>query len=330
MATPATSGTGLYSETIWKLICGALRLCSAIADEETPTAAMAQNALDTMNAMVKGWQASQIHLWTQEEAILFLQPKQTQYQLGYGSPDNACLFRDMTALSLTATAAGGATTITVSSITGLSSGAYVGIQLDAGSNFWTIINGTPSGNTVTLLAPLPSQATSGAQAFSYVAPLFRPLRVPEARRYLYSSRISTPMIVLARFDYDYLPNLYNTGIITQYFYDPQTGNGVYTTPMGLMNVWPTPADNTNGMRFVALRPLQNFTTLANIPDFPAEWLAALRWNLAVEIAPEYDVPADRFDRLKGKADEWFMRASAWDKEPESVLFGVAFQPAYRS
>jgi hypothetical protein len=94
-------------------------------------------------------------------------------------------------------------------------------------------------------------------------------------------------------------------------------------------MWPAPVDNTCAMRFVAQRPLQDIGGLSNILDFPAEWLAALRWNLAVEMAPEFDVPADRLQVLAGKAQEWFTRVSAWDKEPESIFFGFATEAAYR-
>lgn len=330
MASPSTSGSYAYTQSAIKLIKGALRLLSVINEQEQPDSFQSENALDSLNAMVKGWQASGIHVWCEEECILFMQPGQTQYELASGSPDKACLFRDFTQTAMTATAAPGATSINVVGIRNLNVGDQIGIQLDAGTNFWTIINAPPSGGVVSLLNALPSQATSGALVFDYATPLMRPLRVPEGRRYLYSSRIETPLIPLARFDYDYLPNKYNTGTVTQFFYDPQTGEGAYAAPVGLMNVWPTPNNNTSGLRFVSQRPIQDFATLANIPDFPSEWLAALRWNLAVELAPEYDVPADRFDRIKAQADMWFGRASAWDREPEAILFGCASEPGYRS
>lgn len=327
---PSTSGTYTFSQSASKLINGALRLCGAIADEETPTAAMAENALDSFNAMVKGWQATGIHVWAEQECILFPQAEQIRYQLGSGSTDKACLFENFTQTALTATAAAGATSISVSSIVGLATGDQIGVQLDSGVNFWTTINGAPSGSTVTLLAGLTSQATSGAVVLSYDVPLMRPLRMPAARRMLYSTGIQTPLIVMSRLDYDYLPNPSNAGIITQFFYDPQTGNGAYSSPMGILNVWPAPQDYTNAFRFVAMRPLQDVSNLTQMPDFPAEWLAALRWNLAMELAPEYDVPAERIAVLKGQADMWFARVKEWDREPESYLFGVAAQPAYRT
>jgi len=323
-----TSGTYSYNQQVVTIVTGSLRLCGAIQENETPDASMLRDCMDALNALIKGWSVAQIHVWCEAECILFLQPLQNQYKLGTGSIDNACLFQDLTQTTLTATATMGATVLSVASSTGMLVGDNFGVQLDLGVIYWTTLTAVSTGS-VTLAYGVPSQATSGAICFDYTTKLVRPLRVPEGRRYLYSTQIETPLIALSRFDYDYLPNKYNTGTVTQFFYDPQQGRGAYSTPIGLMNVWPTPSDDTAGVRFVAQHAIQDVTSLTNDVDFPVEWLAPLRWNLAVEIAPEFDVPGDRFDRLKAKADEWFLRVSAWDREPESVFFGYASQPGYR-
>ena len=328
MANLTTGGTYVFNQTAQKIVSRAYRLMGAIESGESPASDMMSDALDVLNAMIKGWQASGIHVWCEEECILFLQTSQIQYQIGYGASDHACLFQDFTQSYLTATAASGATSLLVASATGFTAGGYVGIQLDAGTNYWTTISGI-SGTTITLAAGLPSQATSGAYVLTYLTPLMRPLRVPFGRTYLYSSQITTQMLRLARFDYDILPNDYNTGVPTQYFYDPQQGNGAYTYALGLMNVWPGPVDNTRAMRFVAQRPLQDITSVSSLPDFPAEWLSALAWNLAVELAPEFGVPSDRMQVLVGGAGKWFDMAKKWGREPESVQFGWASQPFYR-
>ena len=330
MTTPATSGTYTYNQSAIEILAVALRKIGAIAENEVPTSAIVTNCLTVMNGLVKAWSAAGIRVWCQQECILFLQPKQNQYQLGVGSPDNACLFRDMLQTSLSATAAAGATSVTLASVAGIVAGSYVGVQLDAGTNFWTMASGAPTGNVVPLTAALPSQATSGAIGFSYVTPLMRPLRVPEGRNYLYSSQIEIPLIPLARFGYDYLPNKFNTGVVTQFFFDPQMGNGSYSNAVALMNVWPSPQDNTRAMRFVAQRQIQDITAVSQLLDMPAEWLMALQWNMALEMAMEFDVPADRFDRVQSQASKWYSVAAMWDKEPEGILFGVATQPGYRT
>ena len=54
-----------------------------------------------------------------------------------------------------------ATTIDLTSVTGIADGDAIGIVLDDGSAHWTFSDGTPSGDTVTLGSYLPSAATAG-------------------------------------------------------------------------------------------------------------------------------------------------------------------------
>ncbi|MBI3513981.1 MAG: hypothetical protein HY060_07965 [Proteobacteria bacterium] len=61
---------------------------------------------------------------------------------------------------LSATALAGASTVSVTSTTGLSVGNSVQIQLDTGEYFYSAINGIAN-NTLTLATTLPSQATNG-------------------------------------------------------------------------------------------------------------------------------------------------------------------------
>lgn len=315
-----TSGTYTYNPNVNTIINRALRQCGAVAQGETPAAPDMQDALDALNAMVKAWQVDGINVWAEVTATIFLQPGQTTYSLGIGTTDAVAQTWEQTALM--ATAAAGATSLAVSSISGLVSGGYIGVQLDAGTNFWTTISGTPSGSTVTLAAALPSQASSGAVVLSYASQFVRPLRVPFARRYNIASKISNPLIVMSRLDYQALSNQFNTGLPTQFFFDPQMGQAQFT-------VWPAPVDNAYAVIVTAQRPLQDLSAYGNTMDFPQEWVAAVAWNLAVELAPEYDVPVERFQLIKMQAAEHKGIVKAWNKEPEPLLFGVAFQPGYR-
>lgn len=333
----ATSGDYSYQPTSYQLIQGAARLVSAIQTGETLPDDEYADMLFALNGMVAAWQASGIHVWAEVDATLFLQPAQTAYQIGSGSPDRCCASNAWLQTATTATALAGATSIVVSATSGtaplqgptnsIRSGDHIGIWLDAGTTFWTTVNGAPSGLTVPLAQPLPSVATSGAQIVDYTTDLVRPLRVPAARRLLYAAPggqpIRTPMSVYSRIDYAGVPNPTTPGVPTAFFFDPQLGFAV-------MNIWPSPSDNRNAVQFTAQRPLQDFITQANSADLPIEWSSAIRFNLAVEIAPEYDVPADRFQMLKQMADEKFGMVSAWDREMESVYFGVESFPATRN
>ena len=315
-----TSGTYTYNPNVTTIINRALRQCGAITQGETPPAADVQDALDAQNAMVKAWQAEGIHVWTETDATVFLQPNQNTYLIGTGSTDAVTASWSQT--TLTASASAGGTSLTVASITGISSGMFIGVQTNAGTNFWTTVSGSPSGSTVTLSSGLSVAVTSGALVFFYATALIRPLRVPGARRYLLSSATENPLIVMSRLDYANMPNKTNAGTVTQMFYDPQM-------TLGVMHIWPAPADNTAAVKFTAQMPLQDVGTLSNTLNFPQEWMAALAWNLAVELAPEYDVPLERFQMLQLQAAKHKAIVSAWDKEPESLLFGVSFAPGYR-
>lgn len=311
------------------LLSAALRIGQVIGAEETPTGAQLANGLASMTALCKGWQGSGIHVWCEEEGILFLQPGQTLYYVGAGTTDQCTLWDTLIQTSLAALAAGGATTINVDSIAGINAGDNIGIQLDTGLNFWTTVEGTPSGSSVGLNAPLPSQASAGFLVFDYTVPLYRPLRVMGGRRYDYLSKIDIPMMIWSRLDYAAQPNKYTTGTPTAFFYDPQTGQGQYSQPQGQWNSWPTPQSNVYGARFTGQRPIQDVGNLANIPDFPVEWEAALKWNLALEIAPENGVPMEQMQIIVKQAERWYQMASTWDRESESILFGVAFSPGQR-
>ncbi len=203
----------------------------------------------------------------------------------------------------------------------------------AGVNFWSTVSTVDVGTGEILLDDtLPGDAIGGAVVFAYSAPLIRPLRVYGARRYVYDSRIETPILMMARLDYEALPNKYTPGTFTQFFYDPQLRSGQ-------MNIWPAPSSYYSGFRFTAQRPIDTLTDLSSIPDFPDEWFNALAYNLAVDLWPEHNqgdeagartaAKAGTFQAIKLAAAEKLQTARGWDREPESILFGPAMAPGYR-
>lgn len=329
MAVLQTSGSYSATPTVIDLLNASLRIAQVIGAEETATGAQLQNAMDAMAAMVKAWQASGIHVWCEEECILFLQPGQTQYQIGAGSADHCTLWNSAIITNLSTNALAGATSITVDDASEMNIGDSIGIQVSDGTNFWTTVASTITGSVVPLTDALPTAASDGSFVFDYTVGLYRPLRIMGARRYNYLSRIDLNIQMWARLDYQNQTNKYTLGIPTAFFYDPQTGQGQYTQPIGQYNSWPTPQDNTNAARFTAQRPIQDIASLADIPDFPVEWNAALKWNLALEIGPENGVPMEQLGVIVKQAERWYQLASAWDRESESLLFGVAFTPGAR-
>lgn len=321
-----------FSQAVYQLIAGALRLCGGCGAQEIPTLGLINNGFYSLNAMVKEWQGRGIRVWQQRDATLFLQPGQRVYKIGVGSPDHCCASDSWVQTFLTAAAAASATSLTVNSTTGISVADHIAVLLDATSTqlqqyFWTTVATITPPNTLTLASGLPSGATSGARVVSYTNDLVRPLKVPAGRRMVYAgnlgtpTRIETPLSVFSRIDYSFQTNKDNPGQITGFYFDPQLGFADIST-------WMTPEDANQAMMFTAQLPLTAYTDLTTVNNFPDEWQNAIRYCLAVELWPEH---AERRAAVKGDynvqlvkalADDKLMIAQGWDREPESVYFGL--------
>jgi hypothetical protein len=308
-----TSGTATFNYNRDQIIKMAYRKLGVINASETPGAQMIQDASDALNLWVEALNATGLHIWTETEATLFLQPGQSTYMLGSGTTDHAT--ENHTATTLAATASGA--NIVVSSATGFGANYNIGVVLDSGSIFWTTQNGAASGTSVTLTGSLTGTASSGNAVYVYQTDIIRPLRVVSTRRYNFASAIDTQMIQMARIDYRNQPNKSTLGVPTMTFYDPRGG----ANTQGSMAVWPAPSDATNAIKMTWWRPVQDFTSSANTPDLPTEWGLCLIWNLAKEMGPEFDVTPNRWAMIKEMAAGHLDNVSGWDREPESYLFG---------
>lgn len=312
------SGSTNFALNRDQIIGSAFRKIGAFASGEVPDAQSVQDASDALNAMVKHWESIGIHLWTETEGTLWLQPGQSRYGLGGGATDHATTKASWTQTTLASAAANGSSTIVVTAATGFAASYYVGVLLDDGSLFWSTESGAPAGTTITLAAPLTDSAAAGNQVFVYQTQIERPLRMPAARRLAIIGGIETPLNpMLSRLDYQSLPNKTATGIPTQLFYDPQLVTAY-------AYVWPAPVDSLSAINFTYYRSIQDFDTAANTPDLPQEWIRTIVWNLAAELAIEYDCPPKRFQILAMQAAQFLDDVKGWDHEPESVYAGVAF------
>jgi hypothetical protein len=330
MPPSAVSGTTSFVYNRNQIIKRALVRVGAIDAEETPGASLVNGAADCLNLMTKEWQAFGIHVWTEAEAILFLQPNQYQYSLGGTTSDKCALMSGWVQAFAGATMAAGATVIPMSSIAGIAAGDNIGLTLDSGPFFWTTISGAPSGGNVTLAAPLPGQVSAGNNVidFAPAQQIVRPLRIPAGRRYAFAPQggqfIEVPMLILSRQDYMDLPNKSQTGTVTQLFYSPQIGTGQQGP--GSFYVWPAPPDATSAVRFTWYRPIDDWTNAATLGDFPTEWNNCLIWNLALELVPEYGViTAMQVQNIEKRAASSLQTMQGWDREPESIQFGVDMQ-----
>lgn len=331
---PITSGASNLPPIAEAIITRAFRIMGVINDEETPNAAQYEDGRTTLNSMVKEWQATGLHVWTEEEAILFLQQNQRRYLLGASpagvpSPDHCAPANDWLQQQLTVSAIAGATSVTVSDPTGIEEGDQFGLVLNTGAAFWTTVKSNPTSAVIQLNNALPSPASAGAFSFAYETNIVRPLRVPFARRLQYAQNpqpgqiapdwggIITPLSpMMSRREYFDLPQPNNPGLVTQAYYNP-------ARTQGELWVWNVQQNANFGLRFTYYRPIQYFLTTDDAADFPDEWDNILKWNLAYELGPAYSVPSERWDRIVLTATKKLELVEGWDREPESVYFGRA-------
>ncbi len=329
MTVPSTAS---WNPTITQLIAEMYRDLDIIADDEEPTAAQYNTALFKASSMVKSLQATGIHVWTEEEAILFLQPYQARYTLGSSTTaDNAhCCDADRwTQTSLSASLSAAATVIPVTLSTGMLVSDKIGIALDSGVTFWTTVT-VIAGNNVTVADALPSSASNGNLVVDYppAAQIGRPLKVPRARYLTYANssgmsnpgpgNLENPMTILSRQEYMDLPQKQAPGVPTQWFYTPQLG-------LGYFYIWPVPTNSAYGVRFTWYRSIADLLVPTNTLDFPQEWATPIRWLLANEMKTGYSLSPSKATQVTDNAAHWLEVVSGWDKESEPIQFGMAWE-----
>jgi hypothetical protein len=272
------------------------------------------DAAETLNIMVKQWQGEGIGLWLQKELYIFLAYRDGQYSLG-PSGDHATL--SMIETELSSSSAASDTTLTVDSITGISNGDAIGIELNDNTLDWTTVNGTPTGSVITITTGVTSAANVDNNVYTYTTKSQRPLDILEARLYR-DGGTDTPLYIANRQEWADLADKENNGIPSQIYYDPQLDSGI-------LHVWPRPSTVDNYIKATAKMPIQDFDAKANDPDFPPEFHRAVKFNLAVDLSFEYNgVDTNRFYQLKKQADYLKMAIGYHDAAFNSYNLEVSY------
>ena len=301
----ATSGSIDFSLDRDDAITEALELVGALGEGESPSAAQLTSVGRTMNMMLKSWQAKHhINLFAIQKLYVFLAKNQHEYDLKSTSTDHFTTSYVRTALN--GAAASGATSLTVDSITGISDGDNIGIELADGTLYWDTVNGAPSGSTVTLTTGLSGAASDDAVVFAYTTTANRPMKITDAVL-RDTSNLDIPLNMLTRDEYVHMSNKTSDGQPVNYYFDPQR-----TTAK--LNIWPEPNDVTKVIVLWVVRTLDDLDAASDEVDYPQEWFWAIATNLAVMIAPKYGVPDQTFRKLQILAGEALMDAESFDTE----------------
>ena len=332
----ATSGTYTNRTNRNEIINGALRLLSAVDPENTAGATSTQitNGAEALNLMVKAFANKGLHIWERKYGVIFPQYSQGVYVLGSPGPagDHASLTSPLgagfVATTLSSAAASGATTISVTSVTSRVNTAgstgttitdtyAIGVELDDKTVQWTTVSGAPSGTTVTLATALTGAAASGNAVYVYQTKLIRPLRINQAFIHDLDGDEGREIRVIPKDEYNNLSNKTAVGATVSVSYDPRINTGhLYVYPE---------FDRTDKLLYIEFQsPIEDFTSSTHDYDMPQEFGELLKFQLAVRMAPEYEVPSSKFKQLVYLADMAWDAADGYDQEYPS---SVTFQPA---
>lgn len=281
----ATSGTTAFSCTELEIITTAMEDIGLLPSGETLAAEDVVRCRRKLNLLVKQWVAQSdfapgLKMWTRRRAYIFLQKSQVKYDLGPAG-DNATETYVQTTLS--ANAANGASTVTLTSATGIADDMYIGIVMNSGSVHWTVVNGAPSGSVVTLTANMAGAATSGNVVFAYTTKIRVPFDLVTCVRRDINGKDVPVGTRLSIEDYEAIYSKTQVGTVSSlYFEAGKTASSVYLDF--------APNDVTDVLRFVYMSYVEDLTTTTDSVDFSAEWFRPLAAQLAMDIAPAYNQP----------------------------------------
>jgi hypothetical protein len=266
------------------LITAAMRAARIIGSDVTPGSGEITTGAQALNLIVKQWQgvsdfAPGLKVWSRKRAYLFLNTGTSQYSLG-PSGDHWTTTLNQTTIS--AAEAAGQTVLSVTSTTGMTAADNIGIELDSGALQWTTIVSTGAGPVVTVTTALTGAAAAGNRVYWYTTKARRPLNILTAVL-RDSDNTDAPLAFMNLEQYQALPDKTADGDPTAIFYEGQLTNGQLYTDVEADDV-------TKQIYCVFLSPIEDFDVLTDTPDYPQEWFRALKYQLAMDLAPEFGRP----------------------------------------
>jgi hypothetical protein len=310
----ARSGSADFALTRDQIIKGAIRIVKGMGGKPITGAKAAQTeaaqAGEALNMMLKAWQGMGVGLWLNREISVPMAYRDGSYSLGT-SGDHASESLFVTEVATAQTS--GNNTLVLDSTAGVSDADAVGVELDDDTMQWTTINGTPASLTITLTAALTDDVAVNNEVMIYTTKSGRPLSITEARL-VNDAGTETPLTILTRQEWMNIPSKDTNGTPSMVYYDPQLDSGI-------LYVWPRPNLVNNYIQLTARMPIQDFDASTDSPDFPQEIYHAVKWNLAVEISPEYPgIDFQRFLLVEKLANRAFKRMADFDAEDGSIIF----------
>lgn len=307
-----TSGSVDWTVSRDDIIKAAFQRIGVVAVGGTPSASQLTEASLLLNGIVKSWGARRPGaLWGVQGAAILPTTGVRSMDVGPGGGHITTSYNYTTTsvASLSTTS-----TITVNSTQGMVNGYYIGVQLTSGDMHWTTINGAPSGNVITLTNALTANVESGANVYVYSTKINRPLRIFYAVARRQSTTTDTPLKIVTLEEWH---RYTNKAAESTY---PLVLTYMPTINTGTLRFWPQFSNGDYVITFFVNRPLEDFDSGTNNPDFPQEYFLALVLELSCLLAPQYGIDVQVQSWLRREADKLFNEIIENDYEEGSLYF----------
>jgi hypothetical protein len=323
--------TGVHLKTAGDLMRQALRDASISGIALDADEADFEVARAAFNDILSWLQTKQIHLWSETEAFLPLNPNQKRYSF----PGDHC-FTDYVCTKTTAANVGPAVfdldgdvllelddgalfvfedgRVRVETVIGMNVGDFVGIELPNGVRWWDTISQIDDEELwFQTTNSLPSFINENASIYTYTTPIDQPVRILDARYANDCDSDEIPTIQLARKDYYDQPSKSTQGAANSWYYDRQLS-------VGYLNVWPVANRCTEVLKFTFIKPQYIPEDQSENILVPPEWYLPLKNKLAAELGVTYAIDPNKQAILEAKAANYIEDALGTDDEFSSFLF----------
>ena len=283
-----------FTRTRREIIKEAYELIGDIEPDATVSTNEEASAVTSLQLILKQNQGDGLWLHTYKDCILFLEKDKTQYSLG-PSGDNCAEADDVVATTLSEAHSTSATSIKLTSGTGMANSDKIGIELDDGTAHWTTISSGGGTTTAVVASGVASAASDGNTVYTYTSKIQRPLRIADTTL-RDSNNIDTPVSIISLSEYRSLSNKQaDSERIVQVAYDPQLTDGI-------LNVWPRTSNVVNRLAFSMKRPVMNIDGYGQHAEIPTEWLDWITWELAYKLSFKQPLPLQERMLIRNEAD----------------------------
>lgn len=316
----STSGSFNFTVSRDNLISDALQYIGALGEGESLTSTQQTEGARLLNMLAKLRAADGMPLWAIKRGTIL--PFTGASSIATNS--HVVTFYDSTTLA--ADAVSSATALTISAAGTIADSDNIGIELDNGDMFWTTVSAGGGTTSLTIASGLTSAAGSGNRVYAYTAStdrIQRPLFIYEANMLQVTDNTSWSLRLVSRDEYFSLGSRTSEGVPNQLYFDSILGTDVAdptsaSTWYSNFYVYPRFVDGKKVIEFSYQRPLEDFDSSTDIPDFPQEFYLPLMIELAALMGPKHGVSIEERLALRAEA-QYYLNQALGTIMPEGTL-----------